>query len=126
MTSIETIYVGIGGTGGHIIKSQKNFFKDKKHLYLDKNADLQDEYDGLVGVDQNVCSERHLPHSVSLEYRDILVLGVGGETGPNIRCEVLDYIECNNIEDHCYCFLPYTFDSKSHVWIAPLVGTKLE
>lgn len=126
MISIETIYVGIGGTGGHIIKSQKSFFKGKKHLYLDKNADPQDEYDGLVGIDRNVYSKRHLPHYFSLENRYILFLGLGGQTGSNIVYEILDYLELNNVEYHCYCFFPYSFEYISHIAIAKQAVAKLE
>lgn len=32
MSSIEAIYVGIGGTGGHIIKSQDRFFNGKREI----------------------------------------------------------------------------------------------
>lgn len=61
MPSHVAIYVGIGGAGGYIIKSQDRFFNNKRYLYLDKGADLQYGYEELAGIERNIYNKQNLP-----------------------------------------------------------------
>ncbi|MEZ0451044.1 hypothetical protein ABTW24_05505 [Sphingobacterium thalpophilum] len=126
MLSLEAIYVGIGGTGGSIIKSQDRFFHNKRYLYLDKGADLQYGYDELAGIERNIYNKQNLPSYFSNENRYILFLGLGGKTGSYIITEILDYLHTNNIEHQCYCFYPYHFEPKSRIFIADEALVSLE
>lgn len=126
MPSIETTYVGIGGAGGYIIKSQDRFFNDKRYLYLDKAPDLQSGNDELAGVDRTVYNDQNLHLYFSRENRYVLFLGLGGKTGSYIIIEILDYLHSKNIEHQCYCFYPYYFEVRSRIVIADETLVSLE
>lgn len=126
MSSLETIYVGIGGTGGQIIKSHDSFFNNKLYLYLDKGVDLQYGYDELAGIERNIYNKQNLPSYFSKENLYKLFLGLGGKTGSYIIIEILDYLHSNNIEHQCYCFYPYHFEAKSRIVIADETLVSLE
>ncbi|VTP96416.1 hypothetical protein [Sphingobacterium daejeonense] len=49
MSLLESINVGIGGTGGQIIKSQETFFREKQYL-LDRETDFRYGFDDLAGI----------------------------------------------------------------------------
>ena len=118
MSLLETIYVGIGGTGGQIIKSQESFFREKQYLYLDRETDLRYGFDELAGIERNIYCKKNFPTYFSKENTYILFLGLGGKTGSYIITEILDHMVMNNIEYKCFCFYPYNFEPKSRIAIA--------
>lgn len=126
MALLDTIYVGIGGTGGQIIKSQESFFREKKYLYLDREPDLQYGFDELAGIERIIYTKEYLSNYFNTENRYILFLGLGGKTGSYIISEILDYMVLNNIEYKCFCFYPYHFEPKSRIAIADEALVRLE
>jgi len=110
MSLLETIYVGIAGTGGQIIKSQHSFLSEKQYLYLDRETDLRYGFDELAGID--IYSKENFPSYFSKENPYILFLGLGSKTGSYIITEILDHMVLNNIEYKCFCFYPYHFEPK--------------
>ena len=126
MALLDTIYVGIGGTGGQIIKSQESFFREKKYLYLDREPDLQYGFDELAEIERNIYTKDNLSNYFSIENRYILFLGLGGKTGSYIITEILEYMVLNNIEYKCFCFYPYHFEPKSRKAIADETLVHLE
>ncbi|OYD44155.1 hypothetical protein CHU00_18380 [Sphingobacterium cellulitidis] len=126
MALLDSIYVGIGGTGGQIIKSQESFFREKKYLYLDREPDLQYGFDELAGIERIIYTKEYLSNYFNTENRYILFLGLGGKTGSYIISEILDYMVLNNIEYKCFCFYPYHFEPKSRIAIADETLVHLE
>ena len=126
MALLDTVYVGIGGTGGQIIKSQESFFKEKQYLYLDREPDLQYGYDELAGIERNIYTKENLSNYFSTENRYILFLGLGGKTGSYIITEILDYLVLNNIDYKCFCFYPFHFEPKSRLAIADETVSRLK
>lgn len=118
MSLLEAIYVGIGGTGGQIIKSQESFFREKQYLYLDSEPDLRYGFDEFTGIERNIYSKENLSSYFSKENPYILFFGLGGKTGSYIITEILDHMVLNNIEYKCFCFYPYPFEPKLRIAIA--------
>lgn len=126
MPSLKTIYVGIGGTGGQIIKSQESFFRENQYLYLDREPDLQFGFDELAGIEKSKYNKHNLSSYFSKGNRYMLFLGLGGKTGSYIIIEILDYLYSNNIQHQCYCFYPYHFEPKSRIVVADETLVSLE
>ncbi len=60
MSLLRTVYVGIGGAGGYIIKYHDNFFWDKLYLYLDGEKDLRHSFDELIGIKRKIYDKQNL------------------------------------------------------------------
>lgn len=115
MSLLRTIYVGIGGAGGYIIKYYNTFFSDKRSLYLDRNVDIEHCRNELNGLKKNIYDQQNLPSYFHKENRYVLLLGLGGKTGSKIITEILGYLHSNGIEHKCYCFYPFSFEPNSRL-----------
>jgi len=118
MSLLRTVYVGIGGAGGYIIKYHDYFFSDKQYLYLDRNVDLQNFSNELSGLERNIYGQQNLSTYFREKNHYVLFLGLGGETGSNCIKEILDFLNSNSIEHKCYCFYPFSFEPNSRLHTA--------
>ncbi|WP_166336999.1 hypothetical protein [Sphingobacterium chungjuense] len=118
MSLLRTVYVGIGGAGGYIIKSHDNFFRDKLYLYLDGEKDLRHIFDELIGIKRNIYDKQNLSAYFHKENRYELFLGLGGKTGSSCIIEILDFLNSNGIYYKCYCFYPYSFEPNTRISVA--------
>ncbi|MFD2599355.1 hypothetical protein ACFSQ3_10350 [Sphingobacterium corticis] len=126
MSLIRTVYMGIGGSGGYIIKHHNYFFSDKRYFYLDRIVDLQHFSDELNELERNIYDKQNLSTYFRKENRYELFLGLGGKTGSSCIIEILDFLNSNGIYYKCYCFYPYSFEPNTRISVADKTLVKLK